>query len=29
MDLTAYQYLQGNYAPVDEERDFGEDQLTV
>ena len=29
MDLSAYQYLQGNYAPVDEERDFGEDQLTV
>ena len=29
MDLTAYQYLQGNYAPVDEERDFVEDQLTV
>ena len=29
MDLSAYQYLQGNYAPVDEERDIGEDQLTV
>jgi len=29
MDLSAYQYLQGNYAPVDAERDFGEDQLRV
>ena len=29
MDLSAYQYLQGNYAPVEEERDIGEDQLTV
>jgi len=29
MDLSAFPYLQGNYAPVDEERDLGEDQLTV
>ncbi|MFK7977467.1 MAG: carotenoid oxygenase family protein [Halioglobus sp.] len=29
MDLSAYPYLQGNYAPVTEERDFGQDELTV
>ena len=29
MDLSAYPYLQGNYAPVDEERDFDESQLRV
>jgi carotenoid cleavage dioxygenase-like enzyme len=29
MDLSAFPYLQGNYAPVEEERDLGEDQLTV
>ena len=29
MDLSAFPYLQGNYAPVEEERDIGEEQLTV
>jgi carotenoid cleavage dioxygenase-like enzyme len=29
MDLSAFPYLQGNYAPIDEERDFGEDALRV
>ncbi|MEZ5571530.1 MAG: carotenoid oxygenase family protein [Halioglobus sp.] len=29
MDLSAFPYLQGNYAPVTEERDLGEEQLTV
>jgi carotenoid cleavage dioxygenase-like enzyme len=29
MDLSAFPYLQGNYAPVDEERDLGQDQLRV
>lgn len=29
MDLSAFPYLQGNYAPVSEERDLGEDQLTI
>lgn len=29
MDLSAYPYLQGNYAPVTEERDLGEEELTV
>ena len=29
MDLSAFPYLQGNYAPIDEERDFGESQLRV
>ena len=29
MDLSAFPYLQGNYAPVAEERDLGEDQLRV
>lgn len=29
MDLSAFPYLQGNYAPVSEERDLGEDQLRV
>ena len=29
MDLSAFPYLQGNYAPVDTESDFAEEQLTV
>ncbi|MFV8783143.1 carotenoid oxygenase family protein [Microbulbifer sp. SA54] len=29
MDLSAFPYLQGNYAPVSEERDFGPDELRV
>ena len=29
MDLSAYPYLQGNYAPVAEERDLAENQLRV
>ena len=29
MDLSAFPYLQGNYAPVDEERDFDQSQLRV
>jgi carotenoid cleavage dioxygenase-like enzyme len=29
MDLSAFPYLQGNYAPVAEEREFDEEQLTV
>ncbi|MEH6635639.1 MAG: carotenoid oxygenase family protein [Halioglobus sp.] len=29
MDLSAFPYLQDNYAPLDEERDFAEDQLRV
>ena len=29
MDLSAFPYLQGNYAPVSEERDLAEDQLTI
>ena len=29
MDLSAFPYLQGSYAPVAEESDFGEDQLTI
>ena len=29
MDLSAFPYLQGNYAPIDEERDFNEDQLRI
>jgi len=29
MNLSAYPYLQGNYAPVAEERDLAEHQLTV
>jgi carotenoid cleavage dioxygenase-like enzyme len=29
MDLSAFPYLQGNYAPVDEERDLDESQLKV
>ena len=29
MDLSAFPYLQGNYAPVDEERDLGAEQLRV
>jgi carotenoid cleavage dioxygenase-like enzyme len=29
MDLSAYPYLQGNYAPVFEERDLGENELTI
>lgn len=29
MDLTAFPYLQGNYAPIAEERDFDEAQLRV
>ena len=29
MDLSAFPYLQGNYAPVDEERDLGADELRV
>ncbi|CAA0106313.1 Apocarotenoid-15,15'-oxygenase [Halioglobus japonicus] len=29
MDLSAFPYLQGNYAPVAQESDFGEDALRV
>ena len=29
MDLSAFPYLQGNYAPVSEESDFGPDALRV
>ena len=29
MDLSAFPYLQGNYAPVDTESDFSEEQLTI
>ncbi|WP_101757964.1 carotenoid oxygenase family protein [Oceanicoccus sp. KOV_DT_Chl] len=29
MDLSAFPYLQGNYAPVTEESDFGPDELRV
>ncbi len=29
MDLSAFPYLQGNYAPIDEERDFSEEQLRI
>jgi carotenoid cleavage dioxygenase len=29
MDLSAFPYLQGNYAPVDTESDFGPDELRV
>jgi carotenoid cleavage dioxygenase len=29
MDLSAFPYLQGNYAPIDEERDFSEAQLKI
>ena len=29
MDLSAFPYLQNNYAPVEEERDLAEDQLRV
>jgi carotenoid cleavage dioxygenase-like enzyme len=29
MDLSAFPYLQGNYAPVDEERDLDESQLRI
>ena len=29
MDLSAFPYLQGNYAPVSEERDLAEDQLRI
>ena len=29
MDLSAYPYLQGNYAPVADESDFSEGQLTI
>ncbi len=29
MDLSAFPYLQGNYAPVAEERDCSEEQLTI
>ena len=29
MDLSAFPYLQDNYAPIDEERDFDEEQLRV
>ena len=29
MDLSAFPYLQGNYAPIDEERDFDESQLRI
>jgi len=29
MDLSAFPYLQGNYAPVAEESDFGPDELRV
>jgi len=29
MDLSAFPYLQGNYAPVSEERDVGEAELEI
>ena len=29
MDLSAFPYLQGNYAPIAEERDFDETQLRI
>ncbi len=29
MDLSAFPYLQGNYAPVEEERDIGQDELVI
>ncbi|MEZ5503711.1 MAG: carotenoid oxygenase family protein [Halioglobus sp.] len=29
MDLSAFPYLQGNYAPVEQESDFGEEQLAI
>ncbi|MEM9255023.1 MAG: carotenoid oxygenase family protein [Pseudomonadota bacterium] len=29
MDLTAFPYLQGNYAPVDTESDFSHDELRI
>jgi carotenoid cleavage dioxygenase len=29
MDLSAFPYLQGNYAPVDTERDFTHEQLRI
>lgn len=29
MDLSAFPYLQGNYAPVDKESDFTNEELTV
>ncbi len=29
MDLSRFPYLQGNYAPIDEERDFNDTELTV
>jgi len=29
MDLSAFPYLQGNYAPVTEERDLGESELRI
>ena len=29
MDLSAFPYLQGNYAPVDEERDLSEHELRI
>ena len=29
MDLSAFPYLQDNYAPIAEERDFDEEQLRV
>ncbi len=29
MDLSAFPYLQGNYAPIDEERDFDESELRI
>jgi carotenoid cleavage dioxygenase len=29
MDLGRFPYLQGNYAPIDEERDFDEPELPV
>ena len=29
MDLSAFPYLQGNYAPIEDERDFGDSELRV
>ena len=29
MDLSAFPYLQGNYAPVDKESDFSHDELRI
>jgi len=29
MDLSRFPYLQGNYAPIDEERDFDSTELTI